>query len=84
MTIAATIAFYMGMNVRDIIDVVNPGLPASMDTKHRQEGRAGRDPTLRAQGHTYVKSGILNAVREVRLVGVYVGWQKARSCLLDA
>ena len=64
-TIIATVAFGMGMNVRNIQDVVNLGLPDTINALVQQDGRAGRDPAMRAQGHTYVEGATLSAVREV-------------------
>ncbi|KIP03374.1 hypothetical protein PHLGIDRAFT_77692, partial [Phlebiopsis gigantea 11061_1 CR5-6] len=63
--IVATIAFGMGINVRNIIDVCNVGVPESLGAAVQQDGRAGRDPNLLANGRTYVEAAALAAIREV-------------------
>ncbi|KAJ3515927.1 hypothetical protein NLJ89_g1461 [Agrocybe chaxingu] len=62
--IVATIAFGMGMNLRNITDSVNLGLPDSLSALHQQNGRAGRDLSSVAQGWTYIEPTVLSAVSE--------------------
>jgi hypothetical protein len=62
-TIVASIAFGMGMNVQNISDVINLGLPSTLCNLVQQNGRAGRDLTTGARAWTFVESTILDAVR---------------------
>ena len=62
--IVATIAFGMGMNIRNVTDSVNLGLPDTLATLHQQNGRAGRNFSIEARGWTYIESSILAAVRD--------------------
>ncbi|KAF9528831.1 P-loop containing nucleoside triphosphate hydrolase protein [Crepidotus variabilis] len=62
-TIVATIAFGLGMNIRNITDSVNLGLPSSLSTLVQQNGRAGRDFSICARGWTYIESSILSSIR---------------------
>ena len=62
-TIVASIAFGMGMNVRNITDIINLGLPSSLCNLVQQSGRAGRDLMTPARAWTFVESAILDAMR---------------------
>ena len=62
--IVATIAFGMGMNIRNVTDSVNLGLPDTLATLHQQNGRASRNFSIEARGWTYIESSILAAVRD--------------------
>ncbi|KAF8187145.1 ATP-dependent DNA helicase RecQ [Pholiota molesta] len=61
--IVATIAFGMGMNIRNITHSINLGLPSSLSVLVQQNGRAGRDLESEAYGWTYVQSLTMSAIR---------------------
>ncbi|KAF8955674.1 P-loop containing nucleoside triphosphate hydrolase protein [Flammula alnicola] len=61
--IVATIAFGMGMDVRNITDVINLGLPSSLAALVQQNGRAGRDLELAARAWTYVEPSVSTAIQ---------------------
>ncbi|KAF8163197.1 P-loop containing nucleoside triphosphate hydrolase protein [Crassisporium funariophilum] len=61
--IVATIAFGMGMNIRNITHSINLGLPSSLSVLVQQNGRAGRDLSSPAYGWTYVEGLTMSAVR---------------------
>ncbi|PPQ95546.1 hypothetical protein CVT26_008571 [Gymnopilus dilepis] len=63
--IVATIAFGMGMNLRNVIQSINLGLPSSFPALVQQNGRAGRDLALAASGITYIEPSIMAAVDDV-------------------
>lgn len=63
-TIIATIAFGMGMNVCNIKDVVNLGLPDTINALVQQDGRAGRDPELAACGRTFIEPSVVATARD--------------------
>ncbi|KAF9478507.1 hypothetical protein BDN70DRAFT_808755, partial [Pholiota conissans] len=54
--IVATIAFGMGMNLKNITDSINLGLPSTFNGLIQQNGRAGRNMDMEARGWTYVRS----------------------------
>ncbi|KDR68076.1 hypothetical protein GALMADRAFT_161187, partial [Galerina marginata CBS 339.88] len=62
-TIVATIAFSLGMNLRNITDSINLGLPSSLAALVQQNGRAGRDLSSAAQGWTYIEGSVLSNIR---------------------
>jgi hypothetical protein len=61
--IVASIAFGMGMNVKNITHSINLGIPDSCDALVQQNGRAGRDLTSESWGWTYVEPSVMAAVR---------------------
>lgn len=65
--IVATVAFAMGMNLRNVEQVVNLGLPDSLDMWVQKELRAGRDMVSPAVSRTYVERAVIDAVRGLRL-----------------
>lgn len=56
--IIATIAFGMGMNLRNISDSINLGLPTTYSGLIQQNGCAGQDLEIEARGWTYVEFGL--------------------------
>lgn len=56
--IVATIAFGMGMNLRNISDSINLGLPTTYSGLIQQNGCAGRDLEMEGRGWTYVESSL--------------------------
>ncbi|RDB15446.1 hypothetical protein Hypma_004155 [Hypsizygus marmoreus] len=62
--IIATIAFGMGMNVRNITNSINLGLPDMLEVLMQQNGRAGRDLRTESRGWTYVEGSLLSSVRK--------------------
>lgn len=78
--IVATVAFAMGMNLRNVEQVVNLGLPDSLNMWVQKELRAGRDMVSAAVGRTYVERAVIDAVRGLRLAKE----EKAAQALLGA
>ena len=62
--IVASIAFGMGMNLRNITDSINLGLPTTYAGLIQQNGRAGRNEEMEARGWTYVESAVCTAITE--------------------
>ncbi|EAU91758.2 ATP-dependent DNA helicase RecQ [Coprinopsis cinerea okayama7 len=62
--IVATVAFGMGMNVRNIQFSINLGVPESLESLVQQNGRAGRNLMMEAFGLTYVPQSILDSLRK--------------------
>ncbi|KAH7914697.1 ATP-dependent DNA helicase RecQ [Hygrophoropsis aurantiaca] len=62
--IVATVAFGMGMNLRNVINSVNVGVPKTGNLWIQQNGRAGRDLDMYAVGHTYVERSVMKKVKE--------------------
>jgi superfamily II DNA helicase RecQ len=52
----------MGMNIPNIMHVVNLGIPESCDALVQQNGHAGRDLVSESCAWTYVESAVLAAV----------------------
>ena len=52
----------MGMNVQNITDIINLGLPSTLCNLVQQNGHAGRDLVTAAQAWTFVESTILDAM----------------------
>ncbi|KIM38543.1 hypothetical protein M413DRAFT_75866 [Hebeloma cylindrosporum] len=62
--IMASIAFGMGMNLRNITDSINLGIPTTYAGLIQQNGRTGRDAGIEARGWTYVESSMCTTVAE--------------------
>ena len=60
--IVATIAFGMGMNIKNITYSINLGLPDTLEALVQQNGRAGRDLRSESCGWTFVESSTLNTL----------------------
>ncbi|KIK74080.1 hypothetical protein PAXRUDRAFT_29197, partial [Paxillus rubicundulus Ve08.2h10] len=62
--IIATITFGMGMNLKNISEVINLGMPYSLSSDIQQKGWAGRDLKTAAVGYTYVEGSKVNVIRQ--------------------
>ncbi|KAF8716103.1 hypothetical protein AX14_012422 [Amanita brunnescens Koide BX004] len=60
--IVATIAFGMGMNIKNIMHSINLGLPDTLEALIQQNGRAGRDLQSESYGWTFVEPSVLSAL----------------------
>lgn len=60
--IVATIAFGMGMNIKNITHSINLGLPDTLEALIQQNGRAGRDLQSESYGWTFVEPSVLSAL----------------------
>ncbi|KIL65291.1 hypothetical protein M378DRAFT_24106 [Amanita muscaria Koide BX008] len=60
--IIATVAFGMGMNIKNITHSINLGLPDTLEALVQQNGRAGRDLQSESCGWTFVEPSILSAL----------------------
>ncbi|TFK20426.1 P-loop containing nucleoside triphosphate hydrolase protein [Coprinopsis marcescibilis] len=60
--IVATVAFGMGMNLKNIQYSINLGLPESMEALVQQNGHCGRDGGIDSMGITYVPVSTLNSL----------------------
>lgn len=72
-TIVATIAFGMGVNVRNIRMIINLGLPGSVNDNVQQDGRAGRDGS-EAVAVTLVERSVLASIRRMWPVERHYGY----------
>ncbi|KIM37165.1 hypothetical protein M413DRAFT_13520 [Hebeloma cylindrosporum] len=62
--IITSIAFGMGMNLRNITDSINLGIPTTYAGLIQQNGCAGRNRDIDARGWTYVESAICAMIAE--------------------
>lgn len=62
--IIASIAFGMGMNIKNIAHSINLGVPDTCDALVQQNRRAGRDLQSEACGWTYLESSTVTAVSD--------------------
>lgn len=60
--IVATVAFGMGMNIKNITHSINLGLPDTLEALVQQNGRAGRDLQSESYGWTFVEPSVLSAL----------------------
>ncbi|KAF8965632.1 ATP-dependent DNA helicase RecQ [Flammula alnicola] len=62
--IVASVAFGMGMNLRNVTDVVNVGLPSSYSGLIQQNGHPGRNLSMEARAWTYIEPSIISAIKD--------------------
>jgi len=60
--IVVSIAFGMGMNLRNITDSINLGLPTTYGGLIQQNRRAGQNEEMEVRGWTYVESAVCTAI----------------------
>ncbi|KAG6887537.1 hypothetical protein C0992_011878 [Termitomyces sp. T32_za158] len=65
--IIATVAFGLGMNIRNITDSINLGVPDTVEALVQQNGRTGRDLETEARSWTYIEPALAASVREFLL-----------------
>ncbi|KAH7888347.1 hypothetical protein F5I97DRAFT_1803998 [Phlebopus sp. FC_14] len=61
--IVTTVAFRMGMNLKDIKKIVNLEIPDLLSNAIQQKGQAGRDLQTAAVGYTFVGASIMMGIQ---------------------